>query len=86
MGHTLEKEFNYSDYKATIYIYDAGFLDPATAIKIKKGRLPLMKDIKFLGNWIPYKITESHKGDIVQLSFHKDTVEINLKTGELITK
>lgn len=86
MGSKLEKEFNYPDYKATIYIYDAGFLDPATAIKIKKGRLPLMKDVKFLAHWLPYKITESHKGDIVQLSFNKDTVKISLKTGKLISE
>jgi len=71
MGATLEKELNYPDYKTTIYIYDAGFLDPATAIKIKKGWLPIMKDVKFLGNWIPYRIKARQTSEIVQIFSQK---------------
>ncbi len=86
MGATLEKEYNYPKYKTTIYVYDAGFLDPATAFKIRRKFLPLMKDVKFIGNWLPNKVKEFREGDYVKFSFQKDTIKISLKTGKLITK
>ncbi|OQX98752.1 MAG: hypothetical protein B6I20_10675 [Bacteroidetes bacterium 4572_117] len=86
MGPKLEKEIKYPDYKATVYIFDAGFIDPATSVKIKKGRLPFMKELVFLGNWIPYQVEETLNDSIVQFSYENDTIGIDLKTGKLITE
>ncbi len=86
MGSNLEREIKYPNHNTNIYIYNASFLDPATSVKIKKGYSPLMKDIKFLANWIPYKVKESHNDKTAILSFGSDTIKISLETGKLISK
>jgi len=84
MGASYVKEFNYPKYHTSIYIYDAGFLAPTTAIKVRKGFFPFMKDLKAVDGWIPYGIKVSHNKDAAQLVFQTDTLKISLETGELI--
>lgn len=86
MGATYLKEFNYPKQHTTVYLYDAGFLDPATAIKIRSGFLPLMKDIKLIPGWIPYGVKVSQSDEIVQIVYLSDTLRVDLKTAELIGK
>ena len=86
MGATLEKEYNFPEYNTTIYIYNAGFLDPATAIKLRKGWLPIMKDIKFIGGYAASETKVLLKENIIQLSFQDTTFNISLKTSNLITE
>ena len=45
-----------------------------------------MNNVKLLENCLVYEINELQKNDIVQLSTHKDTIEISLKTGKLLIK
>ncbi len=86
MGSTLKKEYNYPKHNTTIYLYDTGSVKPSTYIKIRKSFLPLMNNVKLLENCLVYEINELQKNDIVQLSTHKDTIEISLKTGKLLIK
>jgi hypothetical protein len=85
LGASYVKEFNYPKRHTSIYIYDAGFLDPVTSIKVRRGFFPFMKDLKTMNGWIPYGIKVSHNKDAAQLVFQTDTLKISLETGKLIS-
>ena len=86
MGATFQKEFNYPKRQLSVYIYDAGFLGPASSIKVRKGFFPFMKNLKTMDGWIPYGIKAALTNDRVQLVFQSDTLRISLETGELISE
>jgi len=83
MGGKLYKELNYHEYHVTLFLYDDGFLDPLTTVKIKNRTWPLMKNYFYIENCEPSEIKTQTKADLLELSSSEIVVTINLKTREI---
>jgi hypothetical protein len=83
MGGNFYKELNYPEYDISLYIYDDGFLDPLTTIKIKNKTLPIMNDLFFIENCQPAELNTSKHSDTLELSGQNIIVKVNLRTRDI---
>ncbi len=83
MGGKLYKELNYHEYHVRLFLYDDGFLDPLTTVKIKNKTWPVMKNLIYIENCQPSDLKTQIKTNILELSSSDIMVTINLKTREI---
>ena len=78
MGGTLAKKLDYPEHKVKLYLYDEGFLDVRTTVKIKHKFWPIMEDLAFIDDCSPYELNIYKSGDTVKFSAYHIIVSVDL--------
>jgi len=82
MGGTLAKELDYPTRKVKLYIYNDGFLDPLTTIKMKHKTWPIMEDVAFIENCHPLELKILKNDNTVKISCNNIVVKVDLINGK----
>lgn len=75
---SLRATYDFPENNATVYLYDSGFLDPETTVKLRSGFLPVMRRVAVVRYYLERGEEASQSGDWVDFG----RASLNLETGE----
>lgn len=63
---SYSKQLHFAELDATIYLYDSSFLDPETAVYVRRGWLPLREQVMRLGK-APGDVQVTLRGNVLMI-------------------